>query len=132
MFSIASLLERAKARGNIESDYRLAKILGITHAAISTYRVGKSLPGDKVIEQLCALSGDDAQLIFAQVQESKASSAEGKHFWSVMIQRLSGGASTAILSVLFSIVLIAMPSGPASAAGLDYLKAASLKCLYIV
>ena len=132
MFSIAELLERAKAGGNIESDYRLAKVIGITHASISLYRVGKTLPGDKVIEQLCALSGDDAQLIFAQIQASKASSNEAKNFWEVMVKRLSGGVSTAILSVLFTIGLIAAQVDSARAGGLVAQKIEQLNKLYIV
>lgn len=129
---IADLLERAKAQAGIESDYRLAKVIGITHSAISTYRVGKALPGDKVIAQLCALSGDDAQLIFAQVQESKASSDETKNFWHVMVKRMAGGVSTAFLSVLVSIALIAGTSTPAQAGEARTLQKAGVTCLYIV
>jgi hypothetical protein len=33
MFSVADLLDRAKAGANIDSDYRLAKVIGITHSA---------------------------------------------------------------------------------------------------
>ena len=132
MFSIADLLERAKAGARIDSDYRLAKVIGITHASISLYRVGKTLPGDKVIEQLCALSGDDAQLIFAQIQASKASSSETKNFWNVMVKRLAGGASTAILSVLFSIGLIAAPVQQARAGEVGQAHSVWVKNLYIV
>lgn len=132
MFSIADLLERAKAGACIDSDYRLAKVIGITHASISLYRVGKTLPGDKVIEQLCALSGDDAQLIFSQIQASKASSSEAKKFWEVMVKRLSGGVSTAIFSVLFTIGLIALPADNARASGLNDQKTSFIDLLYIV
>ncbi len=122
MFSIARLLDAAKARAQIESDYRLAKVIGITHASLSAYRVGKALPGDKVVEQLCALSGDDAQLIFAQIQASKATSNEAQKFWKVMISRLAGAGSTAILSVVFAISLIAGYAGEARASGLNAFK----------
>lgn len=131
MFSIANLLERAKQNANIESDYRLAKILRINQSAISNYRAGR-LPNVEILEALCALSGDDAGLIVAQVEADRAAEGPVRAMWLSVAKRLSGGASTAILSVLFSIVLIATPSSPASAAGLDYLKAVSVKCLYIV
>ncbi len=104
---VAGLLDRAMSRAGIESDYRLAKVIGITHQAISGYRAGVSLPKDKVIAQLCALSGDDPHLLVAQIQAERASSPEAKNLWMTMAKRLAGGAQTAILSVLFTIVFVA-------------------------
>lgn len=52
MFSIANLLERAKAGGNIESDYRLAKVLRINQTRLSNYRSGRSLPNVEMIEAM--------------------------------------------------------------------------------
>lgn len=72
MFSVANFLDRAKARASIDSDYRLAKVIGITHSVISGYRAGKSLPNESVIEQLCGLSGDDPDYIAAQIQAARA------------------------------------------------------------
>lgn len=77
MFFIANLLDSAKAKANIESDYRLAKAIGKSHQVIIAYRVGKSLPEESVIEQLCALSGDDAGVIAAQIQARTQQDARG-------------------------------------------------------
>ncbi len=107
MFSVANLLDRAKAKANIESDYRLGKVIGITHGATTNYRTGKTMPNDKILAQLCALSGDDVAVVAAQVQAERAQSPEGKTMWLMIAKRLSGSASTAILSVLFTISLIA-------------------------
>lgn len=68
MISIANLLDAAKAKAGIESDYRLAKVIGITHSVVSSYRVGKSMPNDKILAQLCALSGDDVAVVAAEIQ----------------------------------------------------------------
>lgn len=139
MFSIANLLDSAKAKAVIESDYRLAKIIGISHSAMTHYRMGRSLPNEKVIEQLCALSGDDPGVIAAEIQAARSKSPEAVNMWLMIAQRLSSdrrqtvrAVSTAILSVLFSLVLIASPSGSARAAGVDHIKAASVNLLYIV
>ena len=113
MFSIAVLIDRAKSRAGIESDYRLAKVLGITQASVSTWRMGKSLPNEKVIQQLAALSGDDADLIAAQIQAERSKDPEAKSLWLRVAARMAGGASTAILSLLISIVLIAGFAPPA-------------------
>lgn len=132
MFSIANLLDSAKANAKIESDYRLAKVIGISHNVISGYRHGKSMPNDKILAQLCALSGDDVAVIAAQVQAERAQSPEGKTMWTMIAARLAGRASTAILSVVFTIALIAgfaMDTRPAAG---HCVKTAKSNSLYIV
>lgn len=132
MFSIANLLERAKAQANIESDYRLSKVLSINQSAISNYRIGRSWPNDKILSQLCALSGDDVAVVAAQVQAERAQSDEGKTMWLMIAKRLSGVASTAILSVLFAIGLIAAPVQSARAGEVVDSQSVRVNSLYIV
>ena len=118
MFSVADLLDRAKAGANIESDYRLAKVIGITHAAVSGYRAGKTMPDARVLEQLCALSGDDLAMFAIQAQAERERTPEGKAVWLMVAKRLAGGATTAVLSVVFAISLIAGGAQDARASGL--------------
>ena len=118
MFSIANLLERAKVTAHLESDYRLAKVLRINQSALSNYRNGRNLPNVDILEALCALSGDDAGLIVAQVEAERAKEGPVKTMWLSVAKRLQGGASTAILSVLFAISLLAGYAQPVRAAGL--------------
>lgn len=132
MFLIADLLERAKAGANIETDYRLAKVIGITHSVISSYRHGKSMPNDKILTQICALSGDDVAVVAAQIQAERAQSDEGKTLWLMIAKRLSGGTSPAILSVLIAIGLIAATPDSARAASVTGQKNAPVSLLYIV
>lgn len=132
MFLIAELLERAKAKAGIDSDYRLAKVIGITHAAISNYRVGKSLPNARILEQLCALSGDDAGLIVAQVEAARAAEGPVRNMWLSVAKRLQGAASTAILSVCFAISLIAMSATDARATTVQAHQTGKFDLLYIV
>jgi Phage related protein len=132
MFSVANLIERAKARSNIESDYRLCKIIAINQSAFGNYKAGRSLPTDKIIGQLCALSGDDVAVILAQVHEARATDSDVKNMWHLIAKRLAGGASTAILTVLFTIALIAGYAPPAQAGGRDGVQSRAVDCLYIV
>ena len=118
MFSVANLLERAMAGGNIETHYRLAKVIGISQGTMTGYKSGKSLPDERVLEQLCALSGDDVAVVAAQIQAERARTMEGKTMWLMIAKRLSGGATSAILAALFAIGLIAGPADSARAAGL--------------
>lgn len=132
MFSIANLLERAKQNAHLETDYRLSKVLSINQSAIGNYRAGRSWPNDKILAQLCALSGDDVALVAAQVQAERSQSAEGREMWRLVVARLSGAASTAILSVLFAIVFVAGHAGQAQAATVEGAKTLCVKTLYIV
>lgn len=132
MFSVATFLDRVKAGANIDSDYRLAKVIGITHAAISGYRHGKSLPNESAIEKLCALSGDDPDFIAAQIQAARAQNEPARVMWNRIAMRLAGGASTAFLSVLFSLVLIAGTARDALAGEAPTAKLSAVQIIYIV
>jgi hypothetical protein len=132
MFSIAELLDRAKAGGNIDSDYRLSKVIGITHQGMTNYRMGKTLPNESVIGQLCALSGDDPGVIAAQIQAARSKTPEAVNMWNLIAKRLAGGASNAILSVCFAIALIAAPASDARATTLNAYKTGEFSLLYIV
>ena len=132
MFSIANLLDSAKAKANIESDYRLAIVIGISHQAMSHYRAGNTLPSEKVIEQICALSGDDPDVVAAEIQASRSKSPEAKNMWLRIAARMAGGATTAVLSVIFAISLLAGGAHDARASGLSDAQVAKLNKLYIV
>ncbi len=118
MFSVASLLDRAKVKANIETDYRLAKVIGINQSALGNYRAGRSYPDERVLEQLCALSGDDLAVWAAQLQSERARTPEGKTVWLMIAKRLAGGATTAVLTVVCAIAMIAGSVTPARASGL--------------
>lgn len=132
MFSIADLLDRAKARANIDTDYRLAKIISINQSALGNYRAGRSMPDERVLEQLCALSGDDVAVFAAQIQAERARTPEGKNLWSLIAARLAGGASTAFLSVLIFTGLIAATAQDARAGATPPSQVSLLSVLYIV
>lgn len=132
MFSIADLIERAKARANIDTDYRLAKVIRINQSALGNYKAGRSMPDERVLEQLCALSGDDVAVFAAQIQAERARTPEGKNLWSLIAARLAGGASPAILSVLFSLGLIAATAQDAKAGTAPAVKLSAVQIIYIV
>lgn len=132
MFSVADLIERAKVRANIDSDYRLCKVIGIKTPTMSGYRSGKSTPDARVLEQLCALAGEDLAVWAANLQAERERTPEGKTVWLMIAKRLAGGASTAILSVLFAISLIVGGAVDARASGLNDSQTVKVKSLYIV
>lgn len=132
MFSIAEFLDRAKARALIVSDYQLAKLIGKNQNVITHYRHGRSLPNEETVQQICILSGDDPDLVMAQIQAARAKEGPARVMWSRIAARLAGGATTAILSVCFAISLIAAPASDARANTLDAYKTGEFSMLYIV
>jgi hypothetical protein len=135
MFSVANLLERAKAKAHIESDYRLAKIIGINQSALGNYRAGRSLPNETVIEQLCALSGDDADLVAAQIQAERAQTPEARTLWLRVAARMAhatGLVNLSMMGVILAISLIAGYVSPARATALFVVDAACTSTVYYV
>jgi hypothetical protein len=126
MFSIANLIERAKVGANIETDYRLAKVISINQSALGNYKAGRSMPDERVLAALCALSGDDVAVMAAQIQAERARTDEGKTLWLMIAERLKNGATAAILSVLFTIGLIAAPADSARAGTVSEIKSDNL------
>ena len=132
MFSVADLLDRAMRGGNIDTHYRLAKVIGISQGTMTGYKAGKSMPDARVLEQLCALSGDDVAVVMAQIQAERERTPEGKSMWLMVARRLAGHAQPAILAALFAIALIAFSAMPARAAELQSIQKPRLDSLYIV
>lgn len=91
------------------------------------YRSGKTKPDERVLEQLCALSGDDVAVLAAELQAERARTAEGKSMWLMVAARLRGAVQPAILAALFAIGLIAAPADNASASGLNAQKSHDVK-----
>ena len=92
------------------SDYRVAKELGFRPNTISMYRSNGG-PMDEAIALKVAHSLQiNAALVLADQAMERAKDAEARSAWGAVMERLggmAGGASTAILSVLWAIVLIA-------------------------
>jgi hypothetical protein len=103
MFSVAKFLDRAKRNGKIDTDYQLAKQLGITQSAISNYRLGKTMPDEAAITKLCMMSGDDAAITAALIQADRAEKAknpEGRFIWATVAQRLQGTVAAIVAAVM--------------------------------
>ena len=132
MSLISDLLDKSKTCANIDSDYRLAKIIGITHSAISSYRMGKTLPNEKILAQLCAITGDDVAVIAAQIQAERSQSPEAKNLWLMVAKRLSGAVSTVVLAVGLLLGFSTQFPDTARASELGGAHKIEVKLLYIV
>lgn len=127
MFSIANLLDSAKAKAGINSDYQLAKLIAINQSAVTNYRSGRSLPDDSVLLRLCALSGDDPALIAAHIQSRRAATEETRQMWQRVAARLQVGAVH--VCILLAAVFIALSPDMARATTAQSQTAGAVVCI---
>lgn len=107
-------LNAVKARHGIESDYALAKKIGITRAAVSSYRNRKSLLDDSTALKVANLLEIDPAIVLASVHAERAKKPEERRVWEAIIQKLGGAAAI----VLIGIGAISAPA-PAHASAAD-------------
>jgi predicted transcriptional regulator len=118
MFSVTDFLDRAKAGAGDVTDYRLAKLLGVTHSAVSTWRTGTRAPDERAIEALCKLSGDDPEHVAACIQSMRAANDDAADLWRRVADRLAKRANV-IAMIGFALLFVAATPERASAAPLS-------------
>lgn len=98
MLKVSEFIDKSKACAGIESDYRLAKVIGISHGAITNYRTDRTLPDERVIQKLCEFTGDDPDVISALLQSRRARTPEGRDLWLRVAKRLAAAAAAGAVS----------------------------------
>jgi predicted transcriptional regulator len=81
MSHTSELIDRLKVLKGIESDYAVAEDLGITRAAISSYRRGLSHADDRIAVLLADAIGVDRLKTIARINADRAKKAEDRAFW---------------------------------------------------
>jgi len=104
---IIELLELAKNRANLPSDYALAKALGIPNGNLSNIRNGRAHPSNAVAVQLATLAGLDEMRVIAEIELRTANSEKKREFWKHYIE--SRGITAAITMSALAIAIMATP-----------------------
>ena len=112
---IAALLDKAKVMHKLPSDYKLALVMGISHRSVANYREGKTLPDARVIRLLCDLTGDDAALLAAEIEEQRATTDDARAIWHQVAVRLQQAAAAGVVSVVAVVAGTGVASAPAPA-----------------
>ncbi|WP_290866713.1 hypothetical protein [Aquabacterium sp.] len=71
MLTTAKLLDAAKRAQGITSEYRLARVLGVTDSALWNYRHGRT-PDDERALKIAALAGLDARYVLVCLAAERA------------------------------------------------------------
>lgn len=98
MENIRKLLDASKHAAGIESDYALAKTLGISKARISAYYSGKETPNEYACLKISELTGIPLDKVIASVKAESEKDEKRRIEWENYIKRLGGIAAAVVLT----------------------------------
>lgn len=101
--AIDTLLDEAKEKAGIESDYALALKIGVKKQTISRYRKGLCTPDDYTKSRIADLTGRSLQEVIARIELENEPNEEKRKYWENFFKRL-GGVAASIVFVVTSIV----------------------------
>jgi hypothetical protein len=99
---IPELLDAAKAGAGIQSDYRLAQILGIKNSAVANWRAEHARPSDEHILRLADMAQLDQAEALAQAQIEKAKTPAERAAWVTIAERVSRAVAGLAVVVIMS------------------------------
>lgn len=92
---------------NLESDYALAKWLGVTKQAISSYKLGKSVIDDYAAVRIAEVLGVPALEVIAVANMEREKASERREFW----RRIAAGGLAAGLIIFLGNQWVGMDLG---------------------
>ncbi|MDD2943644.1 MAG: hypothetical protein PHC51_11850 [bacterium] len=104
---INDLLDKAKTRANLPSDYALAKAINVSRGWISEYRKGKRHPSNEVAVQLATLAGLEEMSVIAAIEYQTATTEKKKEFWKLYMH--DHGIAGAFVMVTLGLSLLIAP-----------------------
>lgn len=105
--NITDLLDRAKNRANLTSDYALAKVIGITAGNLSNIRKNRAHPSNEVAVKLATLAGLKEMQVIAEIELRTANSEKKKEFWKHYIE--SRGIANCLTMTTLAIAISTTP-----------------------
>jgi hypothetical protein len=103
---INELIDRAKDKANLETDYKLAKAIGLSQAGIvSSWRKGKRHPSNEEAVQLATLAGLDEMQVIAEIELRTAKNEKKQLFWKNYLESRGITACLTMSALAFAIVI---------------------------
>lgn len=100
---ISKVLDAAKEKLGITSDYALAQKTGIRKEYISLYRDGKRTPDAYACARLADALGVDPLALLAQVEAATEKNEARRNYWRAVSERVGAGIVAGLL-VVFSVL----------------------------
>lgn len=93
-------LDACKVSLQVESDYALAKKLGISTGGIANYRSARSYPDDQVCAKIAEVLGVEPGVIVAGVQVDRHQADESAATWRWIYEKVSATAAAVMLGAV--------------------------------
>lgn len=93
------LSQRYPWEGRPATDYRLAKILGIAHTAVSRYRVHGGGFDNKTCLKVAELLGIEPLEVIAAIEKDRAKNDSDRDFWGGQLRRMGVAAGLGLCIV---------------------------------
>ncbi|MCG2577585.1 DUF3693 domain-containing protein [Dechloromonas sp. XY25] len=112
---IVELLDRTKHDAGVESDYALAKVLGIHKARVSAYYSGKEAPNEWACLKISEITGIPLDTVIATVKAESEKDDERRAVWENYMKRLGGLAASFLITLCVTVTML-VTSPPSQAA----------------
>lgn len=131
----SDLLAAVRLAQGIPSNYRLARVLGVTDKTVQRWQAGENAPDGPTCERLATMAGLDPDVIVAAMQAHREHAPTERARWERIAQRLQGMAA-AVACVILSALITDTPDAWAQDSARAFSKAPTHKAwlpnLYIV
>jgi hypothetical protein len=107
---ISELLDKAKERANLQSDYALAKALGVQTGIVANWRKAKRHPSNEEAVQLATLAGLNEMQVIAEIELRTANTDKKREFWKSYLESRGIAACLTMTALAASIILTPEPA----------------------
>jgi len=102
----AYYIEEIKKAQGVQSDYAVAKLLGVSKQAIPNYRSGRSSFDSNLAFKVAELSGHDPAEIVLDMKAMKEKDPDFSRRWAELARRVAQKSGTAAAGVILSLSLV--------------------------
>lgn len=129
MENVRKLLDKAKEVQGVESDYALAKSLGLPRERISNYYAGERMPNEYACLKIAEALGKPLSEVIAAVRVEGEKDEKRREAWRRYYKSLSGVAASFAAAMVLTCVMMIVTSNRAEA--IPYRDAAANNLYYV-
>jgi len=113
MVTIEQLLTAAKSGAGIPSNYRLARVMGVSDNTLNRWQHARSLPDDITAAKLAEMAGMDPDFVVASMHAARAAEGTERSLWQRIAGRLEKAGALGAAAIL-SLFITGGPDAGAS------------------
>lgn len=102
MSFVQELLTQAKTANAIPSNYRLARVMGVTDNTLNNWQSGRGMPGDVQAVRLAQMAGVNPAIVLAELAAERAKDDVTKAVWRGLAEHLRGAGLAVIVAAICS------------------------------